>query len=217
MQLEMKSLTCCLLAACAAVASGCCPPDSISIIASRVDGECVLDLDYEGTALGIYVSEPKVTAADSHALGKDVEYPRGPDKFEGIVFFGLDTTTFPDGIVPPVRYGDTTKPRSQDTKNGYMHSDDPAYNKKDPVTQQTPYALTYPMPLINSEEDCTRCQLSMQDDQGLATPDRTVGAFKIGIVTVPGNTEVELSAFSCPTGAEPIQYGTDLTPHFGAD
>lgn len=217
MQLEMKFLVHCFLAVCVSSVWGCCPPDNISIVASRVDGECVIDLDYEGTALGVYVTETVVSAAPSGSLGKEVEYPRGNDKFDGIVFFGLDTTTFPDGIVPPVRYGDTTKPRSKDTENGYMHSDDPIYNK-DAMTGQPTYALHYPMPLMNEDKTCTRCQLSTVDDQGLATPGKAVGAFKIGVVTVPGNTESDpLADFRCPTGNESVQYGTALTPHFGAD
>jgi hypothetical protein len=213
----MKFLTHCLLAICANSAWGCCPPDNISIIASKVDGECVLDLDYEGTALGIYVSEPIVTAAPSKALGKEVEYPRGPNTFEGIVFFGLDTTTFPDGIVPPVRYGDTSKARSKDTTNGYMHSDDDTYNK-DATTNQPTYALHYPMPLLNEEENCVRCQLSAVDELGTDVASKAVGPFKIGIVTVPGNAESDpLTDFRCPADDQPIQYGTELTPHFGAD
>jgi hypothetical protein len=46
-----------------------------------------------------------------------------------------------------------------------------------------------------------------------------VGEFKIGVVTVPGNTESDpLTDFACPTvGSAPIQFGTELSPHFGAD
>ncbi len=197
----------------AGLGGACCPPENVSVVASRVDGECVLDIDYEGTALGVYVTEVTVSSAASDALGEEVSYPRQNERFEGIVFFGLDTTTFPDGIVPPVRYGNLEK----DTENGYMRSDDEALNVD--ADGQPVYARVYPMPTINLEPDCVRCQLSAVDDQGRAVPQRAIGSFKVGVVTLGGNAETPpITDFRCPLpGGAPIQYGTDLPRHYGAD
>lgn len=192
-----------------------------------------MDVNYEGTALGVYVIETEYDVVEPNPADptknilvdvKKVEFPRSNSEFPGLVFFGLDTTTFPDGIVPPVRYGETEKERAVDTKNAYMHTDDPKYNVGyDPMTGlplgKSKYSLEYPMPLENLNEDCERCELSSRD----AT--RSVGVFKIGVVTVPGNTELQIpgdeetDSFVCPAPGDPegIIFGTPLSPHYGAD
>jgi len=220
------------------VGGGCCPPDSIEASVFRANGECQMDINYEGTALGVYVIEPQyfdvkkstkvVDGVEVEVIEdvqvKDIQFPRSNSKFPGIVFFGLDTTTFPDGIVAPVRYGETNKERAVDTKNAYMHSDSAEYNRTYDVATKTDlntpkYALLYPMSLESPDANCTRCELSSSD------PKRTVGPFKIGIVTVPGNTTLDIpgpeeeSAFLCPAAGDTgvTIYGTPLSPHFGAD
>ncbi len=214
------------------VLGGCCPPESIEVSVFRADGDCQMDINYEGTALGIYVIEPqyfevkkdKQTDAVLDVQVKDVKLPRSNAEFPGIVFFGLDTTTFPDGIVPPVRYGDTEKDRAIDTKNAFMHSDRAEYNRLyDEATKMdlgmSKYALVYPMPLESANTGCTHCELSSADAE------RTVGPFKIGVVTVPGNTELkipgdeETSSFVCPAAgdSDTIIFGTPLSPHRGVD
>jgi hypothetical protein len=196
-----------ILTACLSVAAGCCPPDAIEAKVFRASGNCQMDINYEGTALGVYVAE---TTA---------KFPRSQSKFEGIVFFGLDTTTFPDGIVPPVRYGETDKERAVDTELGYQRSDDAMYNvildEAGMPTGENKYELEYPMPLENIKGDCAKCELSSRD------PLRKIGPFKIGIVTVPGNTELELPGedgeeFICPAPGEAAKiFGTELAPHYG--
>jgi len=192
-----------------------------------------MDVNYEGTALGVYAIELEydVTEPDPENPGKKksvrvekVKFPRSNSEFPGLVFFGLDTTTFPDGIVPPVRYGDTEKERAVDTKNAFMHTDDPEYNVAyDPMTGlplgRSKYQVEYPMPLENANDSCERCELSSRDSG------RSVGAFKIGVVTVPGNTELEIpgeeepDSFVCPSSGDPegLIFGTPLSPHYGAD
>jgi len=212
------------------VGGGCCPPDSIEVSVFRANGDCQMDINYEGTALGVYVMEP--TYFDVKKSGetitsvevKDVEFPRSNSEFPGIVFFGLDTTTFPDGIVPPVRYGETDKDRAVDTKNAFMHSDSAEYNTTyDLATKMdlkvAKYQREYPMSLENADKACMRCELSSSD------PKRTVGPILIGVVTVPGNTTLEVpeeeggDAFQCPAAGDTgvTIYGTELSPHFGAD
>lgn len=213
------------------VVGGCCPPESIEVSVFRADGECQMDINYEGTALGVYVMEPEyfeVTKDDNEVVTnvevKKVEFPRSNDEFGGIVFFGLDTTTFPDGIVPPVRYGETEKDRAIDTKNAFMRGDSAEFNRMyDPVTKMdlgtSKYAVEYPMSLESKNTSCARCELSA------ASPTRTVGAFKIGVVTVPGNTELaipgdeETDSFVCPAPGEAaaVIYGTPLSPHRGVE
>ncbi len=196
----------------------------------RADGTCQMDINFEGTALGVYVVEPtyfsvqKQGDAITDVQEKPVVLPRSNARFSGVAFFGLDTTTFPDGIVPPVRYGNIAHDRAIDTKNAFMHSDDAEHNRLyDPEANTdlgvSKYALHYPMPLENSDHSCERCELSSAD------PKRSVGPFKIGIVTVPGNTELfipgdeETDRFLCPAPGDPatILYGTPLARHFGAD
>ncbi len=189
-----------------------------------------MDINYEGTGLGVYVMEPQyfdVTKQDeviTNVQVKNVQFPRGNDKFPGIAFFGLDTTTFPDGIVPPIRYGDTDKERAVDTKNAFMHSDSVEYNTTyDLATKMdlkvSKYGRVYPMPLESADKGCMRCELTSAD------PKRTVGPVLIGIVTVPGNTTLNIpenegeDAFKCPAAGDTgvTIYGTELSPHYGAD
>ncbi len=190
-----------------------------------------MDINYEGTALGVYVMEPeyfdvtkdKATEAVLDVEVKKVKLPTSNAKFPGIVFFGLDTTTFPDGIVPPVRYGDLEHDRAIDTQNAFMHSDSAEYNVAyDAATKMAlsgpKYAREYPMPLESTNPSCERCELSSSDLQ------RTVGAIKIGVVTVAGNTQLDIPGkeesrpLVCPAeGEEPLIFGTPLSPHRGVD
>lgn len=190
-----------------------------------------MDIAYEGSALGVYVMEQEYFDVTKDNAGvvtnvevKNVKFPRSNDEFPGIVFFGLDTTTFPDGIVPPVRYGNTEKDRAIDTKNAFMRSDSVEYNRLyDDETNMdlgtSKYGLEYPLPLESANETCERCELSSRDAA------RKVGPFKIGVVTVPGNAELALPGeeedreFVCPAPGESevLIFGTPLSPHRGVD
>lgn len=77
--------------------SACCSPSAVKVTTqSLADGTCSMRVEWDGAgALGMYVVPPEMKG----------KIPRGWNDFNGRVYWGLDTTKFPDGFIPPVTVG----------------------------------------------------------------------------------------------------------------
>jgi len=187
--------------------AGCCPPDSILVTSAPVAGDCRITFDYEGTALNIAVTYP------------GTESPGGPEDWAcaepgqcattGLIYWGLDTTEFPDAITPTVDYGTSENPRGVDTDFGQNKSNgdnpgaDPYWNALANAGVDVDKTKSYPLragcetPVCNSPLDCT-CdnpqELSLQQ----------IGVFQVQVASLSGtvyNVIPSVTSLNPDTGA----------------
>jgi len=178
-------------------ASGCCKPDSIEVRTWRENGECKMEIDFEESAFGVYITSPGATI------------PRKQEKFEWLTYWGIDTTTFPPAINPPVLYGIDELDGGEDSKiasiksNASGKEDDPFW-KRVGLPENT--SAEYPLPVTTDDG-----RVSLE----------TVGAFVVHVVTLGGNGELTVGevddagkaipgrGFRCGEtyGSLPLHYG----------
>lgn len=105
--MSMSLLRLLSLLALSIAATACCSPSAVKVTTQSLsDGSCSMRVEWDGPgALGMYILPPEMKG----------KIPRGWEDFEGRVYWGLDTTKFPDGFIPPVTVG--TIPRNaEDSK-----------------------------------------------------------------------------------------------------
>lgn len=192
---------------------GCCDPSAIRVRVRNLNNECTLDVDWEGpTAPGVYVSQP----------GIDVPRVAGGADFDGVVFWGLDTTTFPDMIAGPVAYMEP-QPRSTDTNLARYKSPDyptPLDNIANPTDAYVEELRTLQEDMNMEVLAAGRAPLQTWTLDNLA-PGQAV-PIDITVVTIPGTISMTLAngaadgPLTCPeVPGDEIVYGT-LPRHFGA-
>ena len=199
---------------------GCCDPSAIRVRVRNLDGTCSLAVDWDGpTAPGVYVAQP----------GIDVPRVAGGADFDGIVFWGLDTTTFPDMIAGPVEY-DQPAERSRDTELArhkapiYPTPLDTVYNPDQGFLDDLAAEVT----AMNEEIDMagrTRLPNWVFDEAG--APVLQAGApipVEVTVVTIPGTIKLAMpddaagnGPLECPAVPGDEEIFGSLPRHFGSD
>lgn len=94
---------------------------------------------------------------------------------DGAIYYGLEATLFPDGFVGPIRYGDEEVANAMLAQQPARWSD-----------------VVYPMPLESDDKNAP----SLLTERSTCEPGKG-GCFKVGLVTINGNSEIEIEDFSC--------------------
>ncbi len=178
----LKSLRVGLLVAIPCAMAACAGSDGeplVSLTSQRVAGKCTIQIDFPHDAMALYVSDLDLTLPRSNTTPTD-----------GMIYYGLQSTGFPNGFVGPIRYGDEEVPMA-------MLAEQPGRSSN----------VVYPT-LIESDDKDVPSLLTRRDTCEAGTG----GCFKVGLATIAGNSAITIEDFTCGEQARVWESSTYLPP-----